>query len=345
MWRLEEPVYLYGLLLLPLLALLFAHNLMWQRKKRAEFGDPALVKKLAPERSSFKAGLKFVVILLALGSILLALVNPKAGLRTDTMKREGIDIVFAVDVSKSMLAEDVAPNRLEKSKQIVSQIISGLGTDRVGIVGYAGSAYPVLPITADFTMAKMSLQGMNTNLVSSQGTAIAEAIQLANSFFDNPKSGKLLVLLSDGEDHGGGISEFTSEAQKKGIRIVTIGLGTEDGAPIPVKRDGVTEGLKRDNNGKVVVTKLDPVQLKAIAEKTKGEYIYGAHTKEVAAQVQRIIENIEKTEFEVRQVAGFDAQYQWFAGIAFALLFLDIFLLEKRTAWISKLNLFNEKEQ
>ena len=344
MYELDESKYLYLLAVVPVLVLLFLYNLYWKRKKQKEFGDPELVKKLSPEKSVFKQALKFIILLLALSCVIIALVNPKIGTKMETVKREGIDIVFAIDVSKSMLAEDVAPNRLEKSKQIVSQIINQLGNDRIGIVGYAGSAYPVLPITSDYSVAKMFLQSMNTDIVSSQGTAISDALELSASFFDNPQTSKLVILVSDGEDHGSGSEEAAEEARKKGMKLITVGVGTEKGGPIPIKRNGVIESFKRDNEGEVVVTKLYPDALKRIAERTKGGYVYGGSTREVSEYVKNALENIEKTEFESKQVAEYQSQYQWFLGIAFVLLLLEIFLLETRTAWIRKLNLFNEKE-
>jgi len=345
MWIVEKSGYLYVLLVLPVLVGLLLYTTYWQRKKRAEFGDTALLKRLMPERSVFKSALKTVILITGVIAIIIALANPQTGTRSETVKREGIDIVFAIDVSKSMLAEDVAPNRLEKTKQIVSQIINLLGTDRVGIVAYAGSAYPVLPITSDFGMAKMYLQSMNTNMVSSQGTAIADALKLSSSFFDNPKTSKVLILLSDGEDHGKDADTAAADALDKGIRIITVGIGTEGGGPIPLKEDGITREFKLDSKGEVVVTKLYPQQLAAIAEATNGEYVYGTNTKQVASRIKQIISQIQKTEYETKSIAGFDSKYQWFAAIAFVLLFLDVFLLERKTAWITKLGLFKKKEQ
>ena len=284
-------------------------------------------------------------MLLALSALILGLVNPKIGTKMETVKREGIDIVFAMDVSKSMLAEDVAPSRLEKSKQIVSQIINQLGSDRIGIVAYAGSAFPVLPITTDYGVAKMFLQSMNTGIVSSQGTSLDEAIKLSSTYFDDKsKTSKLLILISDGEDHSEGAEEAAEEANKLGMKIITIGIGTEKGSTIPLRRNGIVESFQRDNNNEVVVTKLNQESLTTIAKATKGGYVNGNNTKEVLEYVKNALNNIQKTEFEATQMADFQSQFQWFLGLAFALLFLDIFFLERKTKWVRKLNLFNEKE-
>lgn len=343
--QIDEKIYLYFLAVIPLIVLLFLFNLYWKRKKQREFGDVELVKKLSPEKSVFKSVLKVTVLLLGLASLIIALANPKIGTKMETVKREGIDIVFAIDVSKSMLAEDMAPNRLDKTKQIVSQIINQLGSDRIGMVAYAGSAFPVLPITTDYGVAKMYLQGMNTDMVSSQGTSLEDAIKLSANFFDKGNTtNKLIILVSDGEDHSEGYEGAIEEAVKVKAKIITIGVGTEKGGPIPLKRNGVVESFKRDQNDEVVVTKLNPEILKEIGKGTKGGYVYGGNTKEVLDYVKNALDNIEKTEFETTQVADFQSQFQWFLGIAFLLLFLDIFLLERKTKWISKLNLFNEKE-
>ena len=345
MYELDEKKYLTLLFLIPILAIIFLFNLYWKRKKQREFGDLEMIKKLSPDQSTFKSTLKFVVIILVLAAIIIALVNPKIGTKTETVKREGIDVVFAVDVSKSMLCEDVAPNRLEKSKQIVSQIINQLAGDRIGIVAYAGSAFPVLPITTDYSVAKMFLQSMNTTIVSSQGTSLDEAIKLSATYFnDDKKTSKLLILISDGEDHSEGASEAAEEANKAGLKIITIGVGTEKGGPIPLKDGGHIVSFKRDQNNVVVVTKLNQVALKAIAKNTKGGYVNGNSTKEVLEYVKNALDNIEKTEFETQQFSDFNSQFQWFLGIALFLLCFDFLLLERKTKWLKKLNLFNEKE-
>ncbi|WP_297867916.1 VWA domain-containing protein [uncultured Flavobacterium sp.] len=345
MFELESPIYFYLLALLPVIVALFLFNLFWKRKRQAIFADLELFNQLAPEKSSFKPALKLGVLLLALACIIIALVNPKMGTKMETVKRQGIDIVFAVDISKSMLAEDVAPNRLEKTKQIVSQIINQLGNDRVGIVGYAGSAYPVLPMTTDYSIAKMYLQSMNTNMVSSQGTAFNDAIQLAVDFFDVKDTSKLIILVSDGEDHGEGVDDAVELAKEKGVRIITIGVGTEKGGPIPLRDDkGTIASYKKDQEGQTVITKLYPEVLKKIADNTKSKYIVGTTTKDVVEEIKKSLDKIEKSEFESQQIADFESQYQWFLALGFLLLLVDVFLLEKKTAWVQKLNLFNEKK-
>ena len=344
MYELDEKKYLSLLLIVPILVLLFLFNQYWKRKKQREFGDLEMIQKLSPEKSVFKSVLKFTVLILAFGFLVIGLVNPKIGTKSETVKREGIDIVFAVDVSKSMLCEDVAPSRLEKSKQIVSQIINQLVGDRIGIVAYAGSAFPVLPITTDYGVAKMFLQSMNPSMVSSQGTSLDEAIKLSSTYFDDDKKkSKLLILISDGEDHSEGAIDAAEEASKLGLKIITIGIGTAKGGPIPLKENGRVLSFKRDQNNAVVVTKLNEESLKVISKNTKGGYVNGNNTKEVLEYVKNALDNIEKTEFEAQQFTDYNSQFQWFLGIAFFLLLLDVFFLERKTKWLKKLNLFNEK--
>ncbi|WP_396144918.1 VWA domain-containing protein [Flavobacterium sp.] len=344
MYELEEKGYLYLLFIIPILAVLFLYVQFWKRKKQKEFGDLDLIQKLSPEKSTFKPILKMVLFLLGLTFIIIGLVNPKMGTKVEKVKRQGIDIVFAVDVSKSMLAEDVAPNRLEKSKQLVSQLINQLGSDRIGIIAYSGSAFPVLPMTSDYAVAKMFLQSMNPAMISSQGTSIDQAIDLANiKFFDKKdKTNKLLILISDGEDHTDNAETAAEDAQKNGIKIITIGVGTEKGGPIPLKRNGVVESFQRDKDDQVVITKRNAEILSKIANSSKGGYIDGNSTKVVVDYVKKVIDNTEKTEFGATQMADLKSQFQWFLGFGFFLLFLDTFLLERRTKWVRKMNLFNE---
>lgn len=343
---LEEQKYFWLLLSILLVIFLFAGLILWRRSAQKKFADPALLAQLSPNKSVFKPILKAVVISLAIASFVIALVNPKMGSNMETIKREGVDIVFAVDVSKSMLAEDIAPNRLQKSQQLVTQIINNLASDRVGIIAYAGSAFPQLPITTDYSAAKMFLQGLNTDMISSQGTAINEALELATTYYgDNDQTNRILIILSDGEDHEGNIEEVAEKAAEAGIRIITIGVGTPKGGTIPIKRNGVLQSYKKDQNGETVITKLDEETLQEIASETNGEYIYGGRTNEVVEKVTEILQNTEKTTFEDRQYADYKDQFQWFLALGLLLLFLEIFLLERKTSWLKKLDLFNEHKK
>ncbi len=347
MFELEEKSYFYLLLLIPVLASLFAYTLLWKKKKQKEFGATHLIKNLSPEKSIFKPMLKIVVVLVALLFLIIALVNPKMGTKMDTVKRQGIDIVFAVDVSKSMLAADIAPNRLEKSKQLVSQLINQLGSDKIGIIAYSGSAFPVLPMTSDYSVAKMFIQGMNPSMISSQGTMIDEAIDLASEkYFDKKdKTSKLLIILSDGEDHSEEAAKAAENAKSLGIRIVTIGIGTEKGGTIPLKSLGQGSELQKDQDGNIVVTKRNEEVLAKIAKSTKGIYVDGNNTKNVLEEIKKVLDNTQKSEFESKLMANYQSQFQWFLGFAFVLLFVDLFFLERKTKWIQDLNLFNEKEK
>jgi Ca-activated chloride channel family protein len=347
MFELEEKSYFYLLLLLPVLALLFAYTMVWKKKKQKEFGDAHLIQSLSPEKSVFKPTLKIVVVLFAILLLIIALVNPKMGTKLDTVKRQGIDIVFAVDVSKSMLAADIAPNRLEKSKQLVSQLINQLGSDKIGIIAYSGSAFPVLPMTSDYSVAKMFMQGMNPSMISSQGTMIDEAIQLASEkYFDKKdKTSKLLIILSDGEDHSEEAVDAAENAKSLGIRIVTIGVGTEKGGTIPLKSLGQGSDLQKDQDGNIVVTKRNEEVLTKIAKATKGIYVDGNNTKTVLEEIKRVLDSTQKSEFESKLMANYQSQFQWFLGAAFLLLFIDLFFLERKTKWIQDLNLFNEKDK
>lgn len=342
-FQLEEKIWFWVLLVIPVIILLFAILQLWKRNAQKRFANSKLLKRLSPNQSLFKSILKIIVLCLALACLAIALVNPKIGTKLETVKRQGVDIVFAVDVSKSMLAEDIAPNRLEKSKQLVTQIINSLASDRVGIIAYAGKAFPQLPITTDYASAKMFLQSMNTDMLSSQGTAINEAIELAKTYFDDEEqTNRVLIIISDGEDHSELASNVAEEASDEGIRIFTIGVGDIKGGPIPIKRNGVLLNYKKDGQGETVVTKLNEDTLKDIAEEANGAYINGSNTTKVIEEIKDILNRMDKTEFEAKEFADFKDQFQWFLGFAIFFLFTDIFFLERKTAWLKRLNLFNE---
>ncbi|MDP5158243.1 MAG: VWA domain-containing protein [Flaviramulus sp.] len=343
MYQLEEIIWFWALAIIPVIILLFLTLQFWRYRVQNKFADKQLLNRLSPNKSIFKSVLKVLFLCLAFLCLTIALINPKIGTKLETVKREGVDIVFAVDVSKSMLAEDIAPNRLEKAKQLVTQIINNLASDRVGIIAYAGKAFPQLPITTDYASAKMFLQSMNTDMLSSQGTAINEAIKLAKTYFDDEEqTNRVLIIISDGEDHNEEASAVADEANEEGIRIFTIGVGDVKGGPIPEKRNGVVLNYKKDNQGETVITKLNEETLKSIAQEANGAYINGKNTNEVVESIREILNTMDKTEFEAKQFADFKDQFQWFLGFGIFFLLVDIFLLERKTAWLKKLNLFNE---
>ena len=341
--QLEEKIWFWALLVIPVLFILFMILQLWRRNAQRKFAHKSLLKRLSPNQSTFKSVLKVIVLSLAFACLAIALVNPKIGTKLETVKREGVDIVFALDVSKSMLAEDIAPNRLDKAKQLVTQIINNLASDRVGIIAYAGKAFPQLPITTDYAASKMFLQNMNTDMLSSQGTAINEAITLAKTYYDDEEqTNRVLIIISDGEDHSDSASDVAEEASEEGIRIFTIGVGDVKGGPIPIKRNGIVLNYKKDKNGETVITKLNEETLQNIAEEANGAYINGKNTNDVVESIRDILNKMDKKEFEAKQFADYKDQFQWFLALGIFFLFIDILLLERKTGWLKKLNLFNE---
>jgi Ca-activated chloride channel family protein len=342
-YQLEEKIWFWFLLVIPAIGLLFLILQFWKRRAQKKFATKKLLNRLSPNRSLFKGILKLITLSLAFACLTLALVNPKIGTKLETVKRQGVDIVFAIDVSKSMLAEDIVPNRLEKSKQLVAQIINNLASDRIGIIAYAGKAFPQLPITTDYGSAKMFLQSMNTDMLSSQGTAIDEAIQLARTYYDDEEqTNRVLIILSDGEDHNDVAVDIAEAAAQEGIKIFTIGVGALKGGPIPIKRNGIVLNYKKDSKGETVITKLNEETLMQIADEANGEYINGRNTSQVVEAVRDILNKMDKTEFEAKQFAEYKDQFQWFLGLGIFFLLIDVFLLERKTAWLRRLNLFNE---
>ena len=343
MFQLEEDIWFWLLLIQLGMLLLFLWTQLWKKRTKRKFSDLKLLKRLSPDQSLFKSVLKFITLSLGFICLIIALVNPKIGTSLQTVKREGVDIVFAIDVSKSMLAEDIAPNRLEKAKQLTTQIINTLVSDRVGIIAYAAKAVPQLPITTDYSAAKMFLQNMNTDMLSSQGTAIDEAIQLSRSYYnDEEQTNRVLVIISDGEDHNNLSLDVAEAAAKEGIKIFTIGVGTEKGGPIPIKRNGIVMSYKKDQNDATVITKLNKKTLSEIADEANGTYVDGKNTSDVIETVGEILNKMDKKEFEAKEFAEFKDQFQWFLGLGLFFLILDVLFLERKTAWLKRLNLFNE---
>lgn len=346
MIQFDEKIYFYLLGFIPVLIVGAILMGIWRKRVQKRFAQTQLLNRLAPEKSKGKSNLKLILHILGYSFLALALVNPKAGTKMETVKREGVDIVFAVDVSKSMLAEDIAPNRLEKAKRLVSEIINELASDRIGIIAYAGQAYPQLPITTDFGAAKMFLQSLNTDMLSSQGTAIDAAIRLATTYYDDEeKTNRILFIISDGEDHQeGSLEEAIEGATKEGIKIFTIGVGTPKGGPIPIKEKGIVQELKKDFEGEVVITKLIEETLLSIARQGNGNYYYGHNTTQTVETIKDQLNKLDKTEFEAKEFSDYKDQFQWFLGFGLFFFLIDIFVLERKTHWFTRLNLFKENE-
>ena len=345
MYRIEEPIYFYFLAIIPAMIVVFLMVLWWKKHTQNKFSDLNLLQKIAPNSSNFKSALKVGMLLIGIAFLIISLTNPKMGTKLKTVKREGVDVVFALDVSKSMLAEDIAPNRLEKAKQIISKTIDKLGSDRVGIIIYAGNSYPLLPITTDHAAANMFLQNAAPEMVSSQGTAINEALELAKTYYNNDEqTNRFLIIISDGEDHQEETKQMAQNLANEGVKIFTIGIGTEKGGPIPLRINGSMIGYKKDRKGETVITKRTPKVLEGIANAANGKYIDGNVTQKPVNIISEIIANAEKNEFETKQFADYKDQFQWFLAIGILFLLLDGFLLEKKTKWLKKVDLFNEEK-
>lgn len=346
MYKIEEPVYFSLLIIIPAMIVVFLLVLWWKKRTQKKFADLNLLQNLAPNLSTFKSVLKLVFLLLGITFLVIALVNPKMGTKLQTVKREGVDIVFALDVSKSMLAEDIAPNRLEKAKQIISKTIDKLGSDRVGIIIYAGNAYPLLPITTDHAAANMFLQNANPDMVSSQGTDINGALELAKTYYNNDEqTNRFLIIISDGEDHQEETKQVAQTLTEEGVKIYTIGVGLENGSPIPMRVNGTMIGYKKDNKGETVLTKRMPDVLQGIADAANGSYIDGNITEKPVTVIADIIANAEKSEFETKQFSDYKDQFQWFVAIGLLFLLIDILLFDKKTKWLRKVDLFDEEKQ
>ena len=344
MYELENISWSWMFLLIVLISIFFIIDRFWKNSTQKSFFSKTNLERLSPNISDIKPILKIVTVAVGVSMLIIALINPKIGTKIETFQRLGVDIVFAIDVSKSMLAEDISPSRMDKSKQLVGQVINNLGGDRIGIVAYAGKAFPQLPLTTDYSSAKMFLQNMNTDMLSSQGTAIDEAIRLSSTYFDQDESTeRILFIVSDGEDHNDLSYDMADLAAKNNITIYSIGVGTEKGSPIPIKKNGIVMSYKKDINGDVVITKLNKNYLENISDKTGGKFIEGSITKDVVQEVIQILENTEKKEFDTQKFSEFEDQFQWFIFLGFVFIVFDLFMKDGKTIWLKNLNLFNEK--
>ena len=338
----EQTQHFYLLLLIPLMVLGYVLFSLWKKRVLKSLASAKMIDHIAPERSSFKGWLKQILFWLGWAFICLGLVNPQIGTELETVKREGVDLVFAIDVSKSMLAEDIAPNRLEKAKRLAGELINQLVSDRVGIIAYASSAIPHLPITTDYAAARLFLSSLDTNMISSQGTAISAAMRLAETYFDDEnQTNRVVCIISDGEDHGDDALVAASRAAQLGVTFFTVVVGTEKGAVIPITK-GNSTSYKKDDKGEVVITKSDFEQMESIAKETDGLFLDGSNTEEVVTSIIDRLKEMDKQEFEAKQFAKFKDQFQWFLVVGLILIVLDLFLFYRKTQWVKKLNLFQD---
>ena len=345
MYQFDNPYFLYLILIIPLVIVINWFYMSWRKRIQKTFSNKELLDNISPNRSNFKLNLKLVLESFIILFLCLALANPKIGTELKSINREGVDIVFAIDVSKSMLAEDVAPNRLMRSKRIISEVINSLSTDRVGIVAYAAQAIPQVPLTTDFASVKNFLQIIDTDMLSSQGTSIDSALNLSVNFFDqNSETNRVLILISDGEDHDDIPNSITNLITENNINLITIGVGQESGTTIPIKINGTVDSYKKDSNGDVVITKRNSDILLKIADSSKGEYIDGNITDQALEIIKTKLDKIDKSEFESSQFVEYKQQFQVFILLSLLFIISDIFIFQTKTKWIQNLNLFNENE-
>ena len=343
--RFEHPEYLYCLLIIPVLIIIYILIRLRQDKVFKRFADVEMRNYLVPQRSGRRSVFKFIVFLLMVACLILGLANLQSGSKMEEVKREGIDLYIAVDVSNSMNAQDIVPSRLDRSKQAINKLISDLQGDRLGVIVFAEKAFVQLPITTDYAAAKMFLSSVNTSSVASQGTAIGEAIDLAmNSFSDDERS-KAIIIISDGEDHENDAAmSAAKEAAKKGIKIYTIGMGLPDGAPIPeYNQYGRMVGYKKDKSGNTIVTRLDEDMLRRIADAGGGMYVRANNSNVGLEKIYEDISKLDKTEIETQVFTDYEDQFQWFVGAAIILLLVLIFMSSGKKGWETKFNIFERK--
>lgn len=344
MLQFEHPAYFYALLLIPVFTGLFLYLVYWKRKSMEGFGDVAVIRRLIPDLSMKRNLFKFIVMMSAYALLVLGLANPQTGSKLQEVKRSGIDIMVALDVSNSMLAEDIQPNRLERAKQAISRLIDKLGEDRIGIVIFAGKAYTQLPITTDYGAAKLFLSNISNQMVPSQGTAIGDAIDLCVKSFKNSTKSKVIILISDGENHEDDAMAAAKAAYENGVRVYSIGIGSPEGSPIPLYNEaGVQTGYKADRDGNTIMTRLDETGLQQLASAGSGIYIRASNTEFGLKKIFDEISKLDKTEFETKIYSDYEDRFQYFIGLSLLLILLDVFFFERRSKWVRKLHLFENR--
>lgn len=343
MFRFEEPTYLYLLLLLPLLAAFYLYSNYRRRKAIRKFGDPVLMAQLMPDVSKYRPDVKFWLVFAAIGLFAVLLARPQFGSKLETVKRQGVEVMIALDISNSMLAQDVQPSRLEKAKRLVAQLVDKMENDKVGMIVFAGDAFTQLPITSDYISAKMFLESINPSLISKQGTAIGAAINLATrSFTPQEGVGRAVIVITDGENHEGGAAEAAKAAAEKGIQVNVLGVGMPDGAPIPVEG---TNDFRRDRDGNVVVTRLNEQMCQEIAQAGDGIYVRVDNSNAAQKAITQEINKMAKADVETQVYTEFNEQFQAIAWIIILLLLVEMLILERKNPLFRNIHLFKKEER
>ncbi|MDI1354807.1 MAG: VWA domain-containing protein [bacterium] len=341
MFKFEHIVYFYALAAIPLMAVLVMLYFISRRKKLKRLGNSTLIAQLMPYSSHRKRILKAVLFSLGFSSLVLALCNLQTGSKLTEVKREGADIIVCLDVSNSMLAQDLSPNRLTRAKYALEKMIDQLEGDRMGLIIFAGEAYVQLPITTDYAAAKMFLESIGPGMVPVQGTKIADAITKACESFSNDEGkNRAIILITDGENHESAAIEAAEEAHKKGIMINTIGVGSPNGVPIPLIENGVMKGYRKDREGQTVVTKLNVDLLKTIASKAEGVFVQASQADIGLGAILDKIGELDKAQLESKMYTDYEDQFQWFLGLSLIFFTIEFLMSERISEWYKKINLF-----
>jgi Ca-activated chloride channel family protein len=317
----------------------------WLAKRRLKaFGSPELVHQLMPEYSVSRASWKFLLILLAYLFLVIAITDPQYGSKVEKVKRQGVELVIALDVSNSMLAEDIQPNRLSRAKRAISKLVDRLKNDRIGLLVFAGDAYVQVPVTNDFAATKMFLSAINTDIVPVQGTSIGAAIDLAiKSFSTESDLEKAIIIITDGEDHEANAIAMAEAAKEQGIAVHTLGMGSPEGAPIPIRKSSGQPVFQKDEQGKVVVSKLNQKMLQEIAAAGGGEYVLANNTTIGLNTLFDYINQMEKKEIESRIYTDYNHQYQYPLALSILLIVIELLLGTKKSKWAKRFNLYKIK--
>ena len=343
MFRFGNSEYLWGLLIIPLLALFFILARISRKRALKKFGQLEIISELMPYSSRNRPVFKFMVLMLALAFFITGLARPQFGSKLKTVKREGVELIIALDVSNSMMAEDIQPNRLERAKRAIARLVDRLKDDKIGLIVFAGDAYTQLPITSDYNSAKLFLNSVNTQIVPKQGTAIGASINLAmRSFTPEGEANKAIIVITDGENHEDDAVSVAQAAVEQGIIVHTIGMGLPSGSPIPVLRNGQTDYLK-DRDGNVVVTKLNEQMLEKIAVAGGGIYVRANNAQVGLNALFDEINKMEKEEMESRTYSEYDDQFQYFFAAGLFLLLLEFVILERKNKYLKDIRLFSSK--